>query len=384
MRSVIATLPDVRFSLGRDLSMVKTCALYGDEVVLFSPTYCGTEPLLDFTSRPLLHQLLYLALLARDPGFIVGEKLTREMRATRLREAETKSLRLLEKAGVVGHLLTHANNDEQAVREIDSIVRETLPLSKRIEELWSDEKDFVRRARQLAKAEAMGLVDIHNIHDTPSIYFNRTVLKAKVATEISTPSSYGVLDERFISEFKDLSRARADKVKAVRLASRILGDLPGFSEATIEEIRDIRSELSKYVTRFRKAIIETSRHIESSPWDEEFAHEVERELQLRLHPAVAEIKEQVRTNSYLSEILLRATKNPLLLPASSGLGLLLSSAAHVPTIVGQVISGIFGAGLLALEAHKTWSDNKLKAERNEFFFYYRASVSLKRHRPRRP
>jgi hypothetical protein len=70
MRFVIATLPDVKFNLGRDLALVKACALYGDESVMFSPTYLGTEPLLDFSSRPLLHQLIYLALLTRDPGFV--------------------------------------------------------------------------------------------------------------------------------------------------------------------------------------------------------------------------------------------------------------------------------------------------------------------------
>jgi hypothetical protein len=76
MRFVIATLPDVKFSLGRDLSLVKACALYGDESVLFSPTYEGTAQLLDFADRPLMHQLVYLALLHRDPAFVEGEKFT--------------------------------------------------------------------------------------------------------------------------------------------------------------------------------------------------------------------------------------------------------------------------------------------------------------------
>ena len=47
MRFVVATLPDVKFNLGRDLHLVKAFALYGTEALLFSPTYCGVEPLLD-------------------------------------------------------------------------------------------------------------------------------------------------------------------------------------------------------------------------------------------------------------------------------------------------------------------------------------------------
>ena len=61
MRFVIATLPDVHFNLGRDLALLKTCAIYGDETVLFSPNYAFTSNLLDFSRRPLIHQLLYLA-----------------------------------------------------------------------------------------------------------------------------------------------------------------------------------------------------------------------------------------------------------------------------------------------------------------------------------
>src|SRR5262245_40975564 len=53
MRFVIATLPDIKFNLGRDLDLVKSCALYGDEVVLYSPTYLGTAPLLDFSKKAL-------------------------------------------------------------------------------------------------------------------------------------------------------------------------------------------------------------------------------------------------------------------------------------------------------------------------------------------
>ena len=144
MRFVIATLPDVKFNLGRDLSLVKACAVYGDETVLFSPTYVGTAPLLDFSSRPLLHQLIYLALLKRDPGFVVGEKLTKRERAARIKAATEKSKELLLKASIVLRQL--AEGSDSAGRELARIALEIRPLCEGVERVWSDEENFVRRA----------------------------------------------------------------------------------------------------------------------------------------------------------------------------------------------------------------------------------------------
>jgi len=378
MRFVIATLPDVKFNLGRDLSLVKACALYGDECILFSPTYVGTEPFLSLSSRPLVHQLIYLALWERDPGFVVGEQLANEERAARIRTAKNKSDDLLSKAKTVLRILVEAKTADQAQRDLEKIALEIHPLVRAVERVFLDEKDFVRRAIELAKAQDMGLVKIENIHDVPSLYFSLEKLKADVGAELSRADSYGALDERFLSDFDHLSNGPTQKLRAARVAAEILEMLPGFSTATVEEIRDIRKELEPYVVSFRKAIVDISNKIRSAPWDDEFPHEVERELQLRLYPAVAEIEAQVQANSYLKEILHRAAKDPLVIPAASAFGLLLSSATQASTLIAQVASGVAGAGLLAFEAHEAWEEKRRKTESNEFFFYYRASRLLKK------
>ena len=205
-------------------------------------------------------------------------------------------------------------------------------------------------------------------------------LKEDVGFELSRAGSYGALDERLLGEFDGLSGGATQKLRATRVAQAILETLPGFAQATLEEIRDIRNELGPSLVLFRKALVDVSLKIQSAPWDQDFQHEVERELQLQLFPAVAEIDAQIKANSYLKEIAYRAAKNPLALPATSALGLLLTSAAHVPTLIGQVASAIAGSGLLAFEAHKEWKENQRKAEGNEFFFYYRASSLLARKR----
>jgi len=380
LRFVIATLPDVKFNLGRDLSLVKACALYGDESILFSPTYVATEPLLGFSSRPLLHQLLYLALLTRDPGFVVGEQLTNDERASRIKGAKERSDDLLSKAATALRILVEVRTDEEAHKQLERITLEIRPLVQSVESVWSDDIDFVRRARELLKAQEMGLVSIENIHDVPSLYFSPDKLKADVSTELSRADSYGALDERFVAEFAGLSSGPTQKFRAARVAVDCLERLPGFSAATIDEIQDIRGELAPHVAGFRKAIVDISTEIRSETWDDDFPHEVERELQLRLYPALAEIEAEVQANSFLKELLQRATKDPLVIPAASAFGLLLSSATQSSTLIAKVAGGVAGAGLLAFTAHQAWKANRRKIEGNEFFLYYSASRLLKKRR----
>lgn len=375
MRFVIATLPDLKYGLGRDLDLVKACALYGDAAVLYSPTYDGIEPLLDFSGRPLLHRLVYLALLMRDPGFVIGEALTEEERATRIENARRRSKNLQSKAARVSELLC-APLGEDVRAELDRIALEVRPLTEAFARFPAGQEALVWRARELAKANEMGLVRIVNIHESPSVFFSKEKLESLVRDQLCRADSYGALDERFIGDFKHLSGGPTHKLRLACVGAEVFERLPGFSEATLEEIRDIRHELARYLEAFRKALVEMSLEIESAPWDRDFPHDVERELRLRVHPAVEEITTRVGANSYLRELAHRMATKPLAVPATSALGLVLSNTADIPAAIGQVLAGLAGAGLLALDTYKAWVENRSQIERNELFFYYRTSRLL--------
>ncbi len=184
MRFVIATLPDVHFNLGRDLALLKTCAIYGDETVLFSPNYAFTSNLLDFSRRPLIHQLLYLAAIHGDPGFVVGEKLSPSERTARIVEAAARKADLLAKAQAVGELLPRADQSGEIIGKLETIAREVSPLVSGVERVWSDEDDHIKRAREIAKAETMGLVTAQSVHPVPSLYFDEDKLSADVTSEL--------------------------------------------------------------------------------------------------------------------------------------------------------------------------------------------------------
>jgi hypothetical protein len=377
MRFVVATLPDLKFSLGRDLDLAKACVLFGDETILFSPTFTGVEPFLDFSKRAVLHQLLYLAAIERDPGFTVGENLTVEQRAERIRRAKERSDKTVHKALAVIELLKDDTDLKSVEAELERIAREIAPLASGVQDVFARDRECILRARELRNAEKMGLVKIQQFSDSPLPYYNQTKMISDIGDELSRADSYGALDERFLGDFGGLGNGASQKLKAAILSQDIFQTLPGFSAATFDEIHDIRCELTPYLAPFRKAIVEISGRIRSASWDKDFPHEVERELQLRVYPAIAEIERQAKRNSFLRELAYRVAKNPLVIPASSAFGMLLSAASNIPTALA---SGLAGVGLLASDAHREWKERRQKAEGNEFFFYYRAGAMLRSQR----
>jgi hypothetical protein len=376
MRLIVATLPDVKFNLGRDLILVKASSLYANETVLFSPTYAGTEPFLSFSDRPLIHQLVYLATLTREPGFKAGEKLTAKERQNRIREAKNRSDEFFSKADEVLHIIGYEKNADFASKELERVSREIASYVEAVSGIWSEDRGFIRRARELQDLQDAGLVRIQNIHFKPSLYFQKDRLKEQVTGELSRPDSYGVFDERFIAEFEELPEGPRDNMRVARIATDLLTRLPGFSAASVDELVDIRKELAPYTSGFRKSVLDLSAEIQSTPWHPDFAFEVEREIHRKVGPTVEQIESEIRHNSYLKEILRRAVKDPLVIPASSAFGLIVSNATGSSELIAQVASTVAGVGLIAAEALDDWKANRRRIRQNELFFYYKASELL--------
>lgn len=385
MRFVVATLPDVNFGLGRDVVLAKSSAIFGDETILYSPTYWGTEPYLDFPSRPLLHQMIWQSIILRDPGFVEGEKLTHAQRKSRIKSSIDLSNIILERAkNLIELKSSFAFLSKEHKEEVERITTETKAISQQISKVFSDDTDLVKRARQLKRGEDLGLIQIHQI-GIPShgyLRYDEQKLVFDVNESLSAANSYGALDERFVIPLKSLKRGQIEKQKVTQVAVEMFRRLPLFEEASFDEIRDIKKELGIYLPNFRRGLIEISEQIRSHPWDKDFPHDVERELRFRLLPEVAAIEDKVNSNSYLKQLIHSATKDPLVLPASSALGLILSTSLHASTIASQVATAIAGAGLLAIEAHKEWKEKKKKVEENLFFFYFRSGKLLMRRRGR--
>lgn len=380
MRFVIATLPDTKFQLGRELSLVKTSVLYGDSAVLFSPPYGHYDQFVDFENRTVLYQLDKIATLAADPFFTIGEDLSVEDMENRIRDARAESRRLFKLADRVTKLLDDEITPQKWIEiqaELGRIREAIQPRIDHIVKVNSEVEDQFARFRALRRAEELGFLEIAAIEKRRGIYYSPERVQDDVVSLLSRPDTYPALDERLVlRQPLPSGDEAAHKLRATRVAEALFDRLPTFEAASLDEIIDIRRELSTGIQAFRAAVVSIAGDIRSMPWSREFPHEVERELQTRVLPGIEEIEQGLRANSYMRELAGRLATNPLALPAGSGIGLLLASAAEGSTLLGQVAGAIAAGGVQAYSAYTAHRSARRAVEGNEFWFYYQAKKKL--------
>ncbi|MHC1723200.1 MAG: hypothetical protein AB9836_08360 [Aminipila sp.] len=170
----------------------------------------------------------------------------------------------------------------------------------------------------------------------------------------------------------------SEKSRHMGFVSNIIQRLPCFEYATIDEILDIREELSKPLIRFRAAMIKYSEQIKHHPWDTEFAYDSDKLFSKDIEPAILDIEEAIESNKYLKHIVSRVINNPLVVPATSSLGLMVSSLANFPNISATALGAVAGGGTLLYNAMEDWKEKNKEIERNQLYFYYKAGAKIKR------
>jgi hypothetical protein len=208
------------------------------------------------------------------------------------------------------------------------------------------------------------------------------VFTSKLSDHLASGREYLIFDE----QIADLARAGieagiftpapgpAGRGAQAMTASGLMGRLPTFPDATVDEILDIRDELAPALTRFRGEMVTLSKTFTSPAWEEGFADEVHDAWAESVHPAIDAIDESVRENKSLLNAAAGITGT--LKTAAPGLAVLGAGAVgHSPpmTIAGSVVSAT-GPLLEALREHKATA-TRIKMQ--PFYFLH----SLKRALP---
>lgn len=310
----------------------------------------------------------------RDPGFSVSEQLTPDERERRIKGAIDRSQAFYENAIRCEELTASGRvRTVEEEKELEQIISKAESFVQRFGEISQDQKT-VRVSNDLQRGEELGLIRIGSL--PPGLILDMRRYISDIARELSNSDAYGVLDEEIAGRAMVLSDSQIGKQRVTQVAAEMFRRLPLFEQASFDEIRDMKIELRKYLDNFRQGIVRVSKQIRSQPWGEDFPHEVEIELRNQLLPAVAALEDQVESNSYLKQLLHKAAEKPLLLPATSTFGLLLSTTFHSGTVASQVASAVAGGGLLAFEAYEEWKQANKRAEENQFFFYFKAGKML--------
>ena len=78
--------------------------------------------------------------------------------------------------------------------------------------------------------------------------------------------------------------------------------LPCFDSAPVDELIDIKSELSSPLARFRSKMLTYSSEIQSLPWDNDFESECNLLYDKEVVPALLEIEEATKENTFLKNL----------------------------------------------------------------------------------
>lgn len=134
------------------------------------------------------------------------------------------------------------------------------------------------------------------------------------------------------------------------VAARLLRRLPAFERATIDEILDIREELRGPVVRFRKFVDTVG--MEAPSEAEAFDRYLDGLVRTEVDPALEELDELVRQDSFLWELADGATKSDHWIPAVGGVVLGVGGLSGAAALISAV-AGVASVPLRALYEHIT-------------------------------
>lgn len=273
-RMVVAANPGTGVTVAPELDLVKAALLYGDTVTLISPVttmLLGVEALQHFSTHKQIELMRRVApvLLPADevPDFVHGVNQIDQFLRTTARGG-SGAARIL-RAGLLQQLQPMQQQLSNAVQGIGH-------------EAGIDE---------LAKARAKGIVQIENADPGDAVeliaaciasaklaetgerqddaYTTRIVMTfvQKLSKHLSSGREYLIFDEPIANLTEAAIReglfspakGPAGHSAQAMTASALMGRLPTFPNATVDEVLDIRTELAPSLTQFRAAMVTISK-----------------------------------------------------------------------------------------------------------------------------
>lgn len=384
----IGTHPTKELNLEQEIRLAKTALLYADQVKLYSLTASALKMASRVADLPLNYKLRVLEqvtpFISQDDE---SEKLLKFYRdfkkITNKRYLGAKELVLknnIEKELAIQWekmrdvASTMINNS--GIAELDNAIKDGILEFHTFEKTNTNEvvADFMASSIEAAVSASTGLK--RNLSSREDKLIAEFV--EQVFDSVSNGLTYPLFDEQTASLVKAGIRENKipipslglDHGKQIGLVKQLLEYLPTFENATIDEILDIRKELDKPLTRFRKAIINFSQDIKSAAWDRDFPPEVDKIYYRDVKPALLDIEESIKSNKFLLALLRKFAEKPAVLPAGSLFSMAISQFSSLPNELAVSLGVGTASAALIYEAYDDWARKKQATEQNLLFFYY--------------
>ena len=189
----------------------------------------------------------------------------------------------------------------------------------------------------------------------------------------------------------DISHLNPEVLRHAGVATNILMTLPTLTNASYDELLDLKLQNAGPLTRFRKAIYEFSEKISSLPWDNDFQFECLKIYETEVIPEIAEINEIFTETSTLKNLGKRVFADEeirkkagfviggglatAITTSSNLLGVLrnLLVAASISAFSVEAATGFLKIINMSIQAHDEAKAATKEGKGNVMYYYYLAS-----------
>jgi hypothetical protein len=404
MDILISTYISEYSNLSQDLSLIKTAILYGDKVNLYSKAYSlfkhfvvlqeknpnfddllqAAFVLADYCNEEDRYPLINLYALINDNIHNDIERLKNEKKTTK---KEMEKLRQKLNASITRYPIR--GRDEIKIRvKLDDSINDLLFMKSKSSK--ADFPDGVSEAtisinprvhkalKEIRKAIKSGIVN--DLYGNYCPYLGIENIRTITYDILSKNKMVGILDEKIVGLKKEKDKKLKHDLKIANIASQIFSGLPNFESATIDEIIDIKKEISEYIIGFQKKLVTLANQVNSSVWDENFVQDVEDQLAIDVWPEVKNIENAVNENKSLLKYANKTMESLFSIPtigSTSFLGAALVYMGVMPDSVQSLCT--CGAAALLKTAVKIASEEKKednKIKQNDLFLVYHTKKIL--------
>jgi len=386
MQMVVASAPGSELRLDSELALAKSALLYGDGVTVVSPVATMLRRVKDLGEADARTQIALVAMVAPYLG-----------------DADNAATIALS----VGPVLESLGKKRGSLDRRDLLLRDMIrqEMGPAREELAAVASSLLSKSGfdHLVKAEARGLLRFEDCDPGVDLIAQCIIMATPAGQQEGSGDEYtdGLLDvffqklARYLSSGRDyllfdgqvadlmdaairagLVQPRAAQTSRSAQAMSAFGlmeHLPTFPNAGVDEILDIRDELSPAVVPMRSALVSLTRDFSSVPWDASFADELHDAWVEKVHPAIADLESAVHENHSLLAMATSTVKG--VEKAWPGLTIVLAGAG-----TGQPLLTTAGGGVTVASAaiSAAW-DRHVRARdvrQRPFYFLYRLQKEL--------
>ena len=371
----VAIIPDTT-SIDRELNYLKSSVLYADKVTLISPLAYLIEKLI--YARPknekeclnLLYQVLPLAKQSDYEFYNSAVQTIRELESI-IRSRKYKAVPVRQKLELKKNLTTFA---EEVSRSITDLIG-----AKQVNELES----MIQSGQVIINEFQTSFDDLDGLVFE---YFDMLRVSLRNTYPLFDEQSSNLMKAAVTSRVIHLSDIDRKKITHAGLTDNCLQKLPSFSEATANELIDIKKELSIPLIRFRSKMICYSETIQSMPWDDDFETECQILYSKEIAPSLLEIEEMTNDETFKKNLGKKfftdtgTWKSAGSLVVGIAAGGVISAFNDVISTQAATLASVGGAYVIPkiAESYIEYRENLKDIEKKDLYFYYKAGKILEK------